>query len=303
MNQPAIEARSLTHRFGNLCALNQVDLSIPAGRIVALLGPNGAGKTTLMRLCLGLIKPTDGHIRILGQDARALPAADCPRVISVGEGQDPPRWATLRNLMKLQACASPLFDKSKYTALLDEAELSQGMEFGSLSKGQKRWVLSSLALASGADVLVLDEPVDGLDPNARRRLYDHLRDYASDRQASVLVATHILGDIERVADDTVILHKGQVLLHDELETIREKVRQITLDKDVPVDSLCDYGQLLAIREERHVTQAWLRLADSYEAAEALRDLDVSAVNLESLYLGLTENSAAQPAERDEEVAA
>jgi ABC-2 type transport system ATP-binding protein len=149
-----------------------------------------------------------------------------------------------------------------------------------------------LALASGADVLLVDEPADGLDPVARRRLYDRLREHANHSGATVLVVTHIIGDIERVADDVAILHHGRLVLHQPLEDLREQVREIELQSGTSIPSLPDGVELLGMRAVGDSQLMWVRciaaVSQNLAGICGVRS-SVRHVDLETLYLALTEH--------------
>ena len=294
-----IETAELSRDFGDKRALDRVELGIGGDRIVALLGPNGAGKSTLLKLLAGLIEPSEGEARLLGACSRSMPPALCGRVAVMIDGHEPPDWATPRRLIDLQAEASPAFDR----AFAEQTIFSRGVEaktpYGSLSKGQKRWALAGLCLASGADALLLDEPTDGLDPAARRELHDHLRRYATERAATILVATHLLHDIERIADEVAVIHQGRLLLHASLEDLREQVREIEL----PADAEPPAGEgvtVLNTRDAGDSRLAWVRCEPDAEAlAERLApEAVVRPVNLEEFYLALTDGERC-PSERAE----
>lgn len=270
-----------------------VTMAVESGRIVALLGPNGAGKTTLFRLLLGLLEPTAGNAAVLGRNPRADGRCN---VAAMGDGYDPPRWAKIKWLLSLQAEASPRFDRALAERIIAEKELNLSRRFGNLSKGQKRWVLAALALASRAQVMLLDEPADGMDPSARRSLYDHLRDLAIQQNATVMISTHIIGDIERVADDVAILNHGVLRMFESLEDLREQVREIELPASHSLPGRGDEVQLLGEREQGDVRLAWIR-GGAANLARYQRQLPAIAavrpVNLESLYLAATGHLPAQ----------
>lgn len=290
----AIRTQLLCRDFGKHRALDAFTMKVPAGRVVALLGPNGAGKTTLLRLLLGLIEPTLGEAWVLGQPARNLPADVACRVVGMGEGHEPPRWMTLKGMLNLQNAASPRFDMNKAAWLLESQGLRISRRYGTLSKGQKRWSLAALALASGADLLMFDEPADGLDPSARIRLYELLRDYATQHAATVLVTTHIISDIERVADDVALINNGRLSLYASLEDIREHVREVELPETRCLPKFDRDVRLLGRKLVGTTLLAWV-ICDLEDAAERLERMAdgrarVRTCNLESVYLALSEYS-------------
>jgi ABC-2 type transport system ATP-binding protein len=305
MNEPSIEVQHLIRHYGHKPALAGVDLAIGPNSIAALIGPNGAGKTTLLHLLVGLLEPTEGSVRLLGRSPRPLASAVAPLVQVVGDRHEPPGYARLRDLVDLQHAACPKFDRRLCGRLIADHNLSLSSRFGTLSKGQRRWTLAALALASNPRVLILDEPADGLDPSARRMLYEHLRQYVNDTGATVLVASHVLSDLERVADEVVVLRAGRVVLHDSLESIREQTRELVLHRGDASPDWLTHFQILAEQDDGVQRKQWIRSHGNEanrEHALSLADTHtgVHHVNLESLYFALTE---AEPPPYDPEITA
>ena len=298
-----LEARGLGREFGRLKAVDGLDLSVEAGRVVALLGPNGAGKTTLLRLLMGLLEPTAGASHVLGVLSRSMPGHVAGRVSAMIEGHDPPGWAKLGATVSLQAAASARFDRAMARRLLDERELSPRQRFGRLSKGQKRWVLAALALAARPDVMILDEPADGLDPAARVSLYHHLRDHVTETGAAVLLATHLIADVQPLADDIAIMDRGRLALFAALEDLRDQVREVDLPGTPDeAGSLieADSCEVLA----RAGGSAWVRVgadhdADAFLEQRLVGGAVVRPLHLESLYLAMTNSRSIDNGERSE----
>jgi len=226
MSDAPIRTEGLSRDYGRHHALAVVDLTIEKGRIVALLGPNGAGKTSLLRLLMGLLEPTMGQSRVLGDLSRNLPGPTAAKIGYMGDTDEPPFWSTIRQLMHLQVGCSVHFDRASFLQSMKARNLAPSNRYGSLSKGQKKWVRAALVLAGDPQVLLMDEPAEGLDPSARQGLYDELRDRVTESEATAVVATHIIGDIERIADDVAIIDRGRVIVHAALEDLREQVREV-----------------------------------------------------------------------------
>jgi ABC-2 type transport system ATP-binding protein len=259
------------------------------------LGPNGAGKTTLLKLLAGLIEPTEGGSRLLGAPSRAMPPDICGRIAVMLDGHEPPGWATPHRLIGLQAEASPGFDRGFAETFICARGISAKSRYGTLSKGQKRRTLAGLCLASGADVLLLDEPAEGLDPAARRELYDSIRDRVNENEATVLIATHIIHDIERIADDAAVIREGRLLLHEPLEDLREQVREIALPEGAPPPVFPGGIELIGQKREAGVRFYWARVLNGDMAALGAllsEGADIHTVDLETLYLALAEHSGA-----------
>jgi ABC-type multidrug transport system ATPase subunit len=295
MSDAAIQVSGLVRRFGRKAAIDGVDLAIPSGGIVALVGPNGAGKSTLLNLLAGLLAPTAGVVEVLGRPSRSLNADIAPLVQTVGDRHEPPAAVRISMLATLQAEAAIRFDAQRFQKLLLDQGLTADSGFGTLSKGQRRWVLAALALASRPQVLLMDEPADGLDPAARRHLYDLLRQYVNDEAATVLVSSHVLSDLERVADEVVVLRGGKVAMHESLESLRDELRELTLSAGEPVPGWVQQVHTIAERAEGQFFQRWFRPAPDAPLT-VLHEVDlhpaVRRVNLESLYVALTQGEPA-----------
>lgn len=288
-----IRAEHLRCEFARTRAVDDVSLSVSAGTVLALLGPNGAGKTTLLRLLRGLIRPTGGACGLWGSSSLTLSDDIARRVNFLGDGQ-PPRWAKLRDLAELQASVSPTFDHILARRLLGEHDLEWDRRWSVLSRGQQRWTLFAIGLASRPDLWLLDEPCDGLDTASRLELYDLLRVHCNECGTTVVVSTHLIGDIERIADDLALLHHGRLLLHEPLETLREEVVELevpdgvefsapettTILAELPVAG----ASLIYLREtgtEPEIVDRWRERMD--------RRMLVRPVGLETLYLAMTQS--------------
>jgi len=288
MSESAVRTENLARDFEGRVALAGVSLEVQKGRVLALLGPNGAGKTTFLRLLMGHLQPSAGSAYVLGAPARDLPENVCSRIIAMGEGLEPPPWASFTRLAALQADASPNFDLKKALKILSERDFSLDIPYSKLSKGQKHWLMAAITLASGADLLLLDEPADGLDPSARISFFDHLREYVNETEATAVVATHIISDIERVADDVAIIDKGRIVLEGSLEDLREQVKEV----EMPAGESLHDTPGLEVLGKHDVGGASLWYVRSPMGSEEFRGLSNRAalrpVNLETLYLVMTE---------------
>jgi ABC-2 type transport system ATP-binding protein len=304
MSDHAVRTVELRRDFGPVRALDGLSLDVSKGTIVTLLGPNGAGKTTLLRILMGLIEPTGGQAFVLGAPARSQPADVAGRVAYVGDRCEPPDWATPALLEDVQAGASRTFDRALFRECCKRRGLSPKRPYGALSKGQRRWVLTSLALACRPELVLLDEPADGLDPAARKALYDALRDHVNEHEATAIVTTHVIADIERIADDVAIMMAGRSVLHGPLDDLRENIRQVEMSGGISSPELGDMATLLGSTRQGDMAIAWVK-CNGVSDGQLVRRLGpgatVRTVGLETLYLAIAEHQPAALAESGKEL--
>ena len=293
-----METIDLTRDFGGKVVLEDVSLTVGAGEILALLGPNGVGKSTLMKLISGLLMPSRGASKLWGQSSWP-PSAEMYRIACVLDGMSPPSGTLVREIMSLKSCVSSRFDWKLAKSLCEQHQISMAGRWQTLSKGQKRWTLLVTALASGADLLVLDEPADGLDVATRRELYGLLREQANDRAVTSIVASHIIADVERIADDVVILLNGRVRLHSPLEQLRDEVFEVELPVETDDSVITPIAELISSRRENDALIAVIRFRSQHLAEQEFPgEICRRRVSLEDLYLAYTQPQQPQaPAER------
>ena len=207
---PAIETRALSKHFGKRKAVDGLSIRIPAGTIAGFVGPNGAGKTTTIRLLLGLVRPSAGTATILGHP-RTDPARYLPRVGALVEA--PAFYPGLSGRTNLEVLARlGGYPRSRVDQMLDLVELSdRGSDTaGTYSQGMKQRLGVAMALLPDPDLLILDEPANGLDPLGIIQMRELLR-RLRDEGKSIFLSSHLLGELERVADWLVVLHHGRAL--------------------------------------------------------------------------------------------
>ncbi len=218
LSDPVVVARDLTVFYGAEAALEDLSFSIDQGRVLAVVGANGAGKSTLFRALLGFIPSERGTARLFGRAPHALTNDDRSKIAYVSERHSELGHARVSELAKFRASIYPRFDSSLFETLLTELDLPRGGVIGELSRGQRAGVVVSLAIAQRPDLLLLDDPTLGLDPLARRRIIQAVLAATRERPLTVLIATHELADVERIADDVVLLARGRGAVAVEMES-------------------------------------------------------------------------------------
>lgn len=228
----AIECRDLTRHFGRTVALDRLTLAVPTGSIFALLGPNGAGKSTTLKLLLGLLRPTSGRSRVLGRDSTALRPADFERIGYVTEEQILPDWMTTAQLLAFCRPLYPQWDDVLAARLQNLFALPGNRPLKQLSRGMRMKAALLSTLAYRPELLVLDEPFSGLDPLTRDEFVQGLLELpGDDRPRTVIVCTHDIDDVERLADRVSFLTESHLLLNEPADALRARFRRVELVGD------------------------------------------------------------------------
>jgi ABC-2 type transport system ATP-binding protein len=222
--ESVITVSGLTRRFGTKTALASVSLSIPRGAVYGLVGENGAGKTTLIKHILGLLRAQSGSVRVFGCDPVADPVRVLSRIGYLSEERDLPGWMRVDELIRYSRAFYPAWDEAYAEALREAFALDGSATIKNLSKGETARVGLLIALAYRPELLVLDEPSSGLDPVARRDILDAIIRTIADEGRTVLFSSHLLDEVERVADHVAMISRGRVVLDAPLAAIRESHR-------------------------------------------------------------------------------
>jgi ABC-2 type transport system ATP-binding protein len=289
--KPIARLHSVTKRYGQVTALENLNLSLYPGEVVALLGPNGAGKTTVVRLLLGLIAPNNGSVRVMDGDPRdsetrtsigaMLQITRVPETLRVREHIDLFRSYYPKPL--------PAADIVRYARL-------EGLEntyYGKLSGGQKQRTLFGLALAGNPRLVFLDEPTVGMDIESRRALWDQVRSLAAQGK-TVLLTTHYLEEADALASRIVVIGKGRVLAQGTPTEIKHRVsgRRIRCVTQLDEDFIQQLPSVLSVEQDRDAIVITAAEAERVVRAllhedPTLRGLEISAPGLEDAFLALT----------------
>lgn len=221
-----IETNGLGKRYGKTWALRECSLAIPAGRVAALVGPNGAGKTTLLNLTVGLAPPSAGVVSVLGGWPAGSPSA-LDGIAFVAQDTPLYRNLTAADMLHLTGNLNGRFDRAFAKARLGELDIPPNRRAGKLSGGQQAQLALTLALARRPRLLVLDEPVAMLDPIARHAFMATVLAAVAEDGVSVLLSSHVLAELERVADYLVVLSRGRVQLAGEVDDLLAGHRILT----------------------------------------------------------------------------
>jgi len=224
VSESVINVSELTRRFGAKTALSSVSLSMPRGGVYGLVGANGAGKTTLIKHILGLLRAESGSVRVFGLDPVTEPVAVLSRIGYLSEENDLPGWMRVDELIRYSRAFYPAWDDVYAEELRQAFALDSTAKIKNLSKGQKARVGLLIALAHRPELLVLDEPSSGLDPIVRRDILGAVIRTIADEGRTVLFSSHLLGEVEQVADHVTMIDEGNIVLSAPLDAIRESHR-------------------------------------------------------------------------------
>lgn len=274
------EFQHVSKEFGADWALRDLSLTGTPGRVLALLGENGAGKTTAIKILLGLIPATHGHCRVLGMDSEVLGIEIRRRVGYMPDRPALYEWMSVEEIGWFAAGFYPLGFLPRYRELIRGFRLPPERPIRSLSKGMQGKVSLALALAHEPPLLILDEPTSGLDPLVRREFLESMVEVAAHGR-TVLLSSHQIAEVERVADEVAIIRQGRLVLHDSLETLKESVDEVvvtlnameTAPPEIPAPA-----RLMGARGDGRLWRLYVRDLD--DAGRALLKSDPNHVDVQ-----------------------
>ena len=223
-SEAVIEVSGLTRRFGTKLALDSVSVSMRRGGVYGLVGANGAGKTTLIKHILGLLRAQSGSVRVFGRDPVADPVGVLSRIDYLSEEHDLPGWMRVDELIRYTRAFYPGWDDEYAVELREAFALDGAAKIKHLSKGQKARAGLLIALAYRPELLVLDEPSSGLDPIVRRDILGAVIRTIADEGRTVLFSSHLLDEVEQVADHVTMISRGAIVLSAPLDEIKQSHR-------------------------------------------------------------------------------
>lgn len=286
----ALEARGLGKVIDGRPILRDIDLDVESGQVIGLLGKNGAGKSTLFDLLLGFALPSTGHCSVYGEHSAQMSAAVKARIGFVAQQDELISTMTGSQLLALTASFHARWDRVRIDHLAKDWGVALGTRIGKLSGGERQKLSTLVALGHDPDLLVLDEPASSLDPMARRQFVQTVIELAGDARRTILYASHIVSDIERVASHVWILRSGKIAWKGELDALKESVVRLRLsaDRDLP-PSLALPGQFtceVSGRTALAVVGGW----QSHQLQDLERQyscrIEVEPIGLEDIFLAV-----------------
>ena len=301
----SITASGLEMRFPGCEALRGIDLKVPSGSVFALLGENGAGKTTLIRILTGFQSPTAGQCTVCGFD----PSRDALEIRRrIGYVSDSPALYDWMRVDEIGWFTASFYEDGfleRYGESIGHFEVPRNRKIRHLSKGQKAKVALALALAHDPELLILDEPTSGLDPHVRREFMESMVDRAVTGR-TVLISSHQISEVERVADMVAILHQGKVRLMDSMINLKETISELTISLDDPLITLPRLSGNIEVlseqssgRQRRMVVRGFDHLAqESIEARPGVVSVRSRPASLEEIFIACTRGNVTAPSDDD-----
>ncbi|MCX7918858.1 MAG: ABC transporter ATP-binding protein [bacterium] len=284
-----IQTQNLVRKFGKTVAVDHISLQVKKGSIYGFLGENGAGKTTTIKMMLGLLKPTDGTVEVLGYNPLKDSVAIKKRVGYVPEDQTMYSWMTVTEICKFTGSFYPTWNNKLAEDLLTRFDLPKSKKIKTLSRGMQAKVMLTLALAHEPELLILDDPTSGLDAIVRREFLESIVDLIEQEGRTVFFSSHIINEVERVADYIGIIHNGKLVIETELEQLKQQTKKLRLIFESNPPELGSVPNLLRVEKSAH--ELILTIADFNDRKLAelqnrfrAKSAEVIDMNLEDIFV-------------------
>ncbi|MCA9091897.1 MAG: ABC transporter ATP-binding protein [Planctomycetaceae bacterium] len=277
----AIETRKLTKHYGRQCVVNQLNLRVPTGGVYGLLGRNGAGKSTSIKMLMGLVRPDYGTAVMLGEDVSELKPETRGRIAYLAEGHPLYPWMTVKQCVDFCSPFYPKWNGRMVEQVLDHFALSSKKKVKHLSRGQRGQLALTLAVAPDPDLLILDDPTLGLDPTVRRDFLDSIVQIIQRPGRTILFSSHILPDVERVADRIGVMLDGVLRVDCPTEVFKASVVKVVCEFEGTVPQMPTPAGLLQKRQlGKKVELAFVRYGDEQrKELERLQPKKIEEVSL------------------------
>ncbi len=288
-NAPALRTAGLGRRYGHVWGLRDCTLTVPAGAVAGLVGPNGAGKTTLLQMIIGLLQPTEGQLEVFGDTSRANSAEALARVGYVAQDHPLYRDFSVADMFHLGRAMNPSWDQGVATARMDALGIPLKRKIKGLSGGQQAQVSLAMALAKRAPLLALDEPVSSLDPIARLDFMREVMAAAADTGVTVVIASHVVSELERLCDWLIVLTGGRMQLAGPVDDLLAAHRLLTVPRATR-DAELPGSPIHRTDSDRHST-VLVRTDPARLAAQERPGWGVEPVGFEQLVLAYLQRPA------------
>lgn len=297
MNGSAIFLDQCTKVFRRCVAVHNLSLSVETGQVYGLVGDNGAGKTTTIKMMLGLLHPHPGQVKVLGYDPWVNGVEMKKRIGYVSEGREMYPWMRVSEILWFQSQFYETWDQEMVEQNLKTMELPPKEKIKNLSRGMRAKLALLLAMGHRPDLLILDEPSSGLDPIVRREILEQIISIIQSEGRTVFFSSHLLDEVERVADRVGILCRGQLLRDDPLDTLKQKVKRIRVVWDGEIPRHETFKQVRFLegtgREEAFFVENFEENLLEQFRAHNPKSLDVESLSLEEIFVQTVRSAKAQ----------
>lgn len=294
MMEHVIECQNLTHYYGDKLVLNNLNLKVERGRIFGILGKNGMGKTTTINILMGFLRPTSGKCLVLGEESHKLSPETRQKIGLLHEGHLAYDFMTISQVEKFYSAFFPNWKPDYYWDLIGKLGLSDNHKIKNMSCGQRSQVVLGLIFAQDPELLILDDYSMGLDPGYRALFIDYLQEYVREKNKTVFLTSHIIQDVEKVVDDTIIMGHQKLLLNMPLATLKknfhryefrnsEAVRYLKIDDDfiTNLEFVSNKVTIYSFKSLREISAFLDTLKLAHE------DICEIPMSLEEAFIGLT----------------
>ena len=290
MNSVTVEASKLSKAFGAKQVLQEMTFGVAPGDVVGVLGKNGAGKTTLLELMLGFTSPTGGAVRVFGHESHSLPGSAKARVGFVPQQDELLDQLSVADQLRVIASFYPSWDSELITRLCNEWGVNLQARIKSMSVGERQKLSILLAFGHKPDLLILDEPVASLDPIARRQFLEQLLAISTDGQRAIVFSSHIVSDIERLANRIWILKEGRLDWQGDLDSLKESIVRLHIRGEGAGSPGLEIPGVLNMQRDgafaTAVVRDWTPEAQAALEKEASVQVEVEPLGLEEIFLEL-----------------
>jgi len=288
LDDNAIETRNLGRKFGKFEAVKNVSLAVPKGTVFGLLGVNGAGKSTIIKMVMGHLRPTSGEISVLGRALGEDLVEIRKRVAYVSENRYLYEWMTVEESMRFTRAFHETWDGRKAAELLRRFSLPPEKKVRQLSRGNRARLCLLLALSFNPELIILDEPTSGLDPIVRRDFIENIVAEIAEEGKTVLFSSHIVEEVERVADYVGIINEGELLLVSTIDDIKASYKRVRYATNGTRPEVAGVPGVLAVENGRHeqvlTVRAWGDETLSALGERGVKNPEVLPISLEDIFV-------------------
>ncbi|MCI0415964.1 ABC transporter ATP-binding protein [bacterium] len=292
MSDRIIETVHLTKMYGDVLAVDRLDWSVPDGSICGMLGPNGAGKTTTLKILLGMTRATSGNARVRGLDAASQSTDILKFAAFVPEDKMLYENMRVEDFLRFYGSFFPGWSAELADSFISKWKISSTIRTNALSKGNRTRVLLAAAMSRKPDLLIFDEPTEGLDPAGIEEVLSSIAAWASEGTRTVLIATHRLDEVERICDRIAIVNHGRLLLSGDLDDIRTQWKMIYAIGDAPVEAIRKWENVQ--NAEREGLRIRITVSSGAESIGSqlrnqyhISNVETQNMNLREIYLATT----------------